>query len=160
MNPEMESNIILPHEEALEYYCKYTVTYTIDLKNGKELISYFEESFDNEYENKSFNISIPIATAVTTYSRVHMSQFKTMKDLTLYYTDTDSIDTNKPLDFKFIGNDLGKMKLEHTFTKAIFLAPKVYGGITPNYEYVKIKGVKNPIHFNELFNLLNKDYKL
>jgi hypothetical protein len=78
-----------------------------------------------------------------------MSQFKTMKNIILYYTDTDSIDINKPLDELFIGKDLGKMKLEHIFDKAIFLAPKVYGGITSDYEYIKVKGLKNPLSFND-----------
>lgn len=89
-----------------------------------------------------------------------MSEFKTMDDITLFYSDTDSIDINKPLDPKYIGTGLGKMKLEHVFDDAIFLAPKVYGGITPSYEYVKVKGLKNPVSFNQLKPLLIKDANL
>jgi hypothetical protein len=63
-----------------------------------------------------------------------MSKFKTRNDFNLYYSDTDSIDIDKDkaLDPKFIGPELGKMKLEHIFDDAIYLAPKVYGGITPS----------------------------
>jgi hypothetical protein len=89
-----------------------------------------------------------------------MSEFKTMDDITLFYSDTDSIDINKPLDPKYIGSGLGKMKLEHVFDDAIFLAPKVYGGITSSYEYVKVKGLKNPVSFNQLKPLLIKDANL
>src|SRR5277367_6949469 len=89
-----------------------------------------------------------------------MSEFKTMDDITLFYSDTDSIDRNKPLDPKYIGSELGKMKLEHIFDDAIFLAPKVYGGITSSYEYVKVKGLKNPVSFNQLKPLLIKDANL
>jgi hypothetical protein len=89
-----------------------------------------------------------------------MSQFKTLKNATLYYSDTDSIDIDRELDPKFVGTELGKMKLEHIFSKAVFLAPKVYGGITSNYEYVKVKGLKNPVSYEDLLPLLSKDEKL
>lgn len=49
------------------------------------------------------------------------------------------------------------MKLEHKSDKAIFLAPKIYGGKTSNYEYVKVKGLKIPISFTDLQKLLFKD---
>jgi hypothetical protein len=49
------------------------------------------------------------------------------------------------------------MKLEHIFNETIFLAPKVYRGITDYYEYIKIKGLQNPITFEELKALLIKD---
>ena len=90
-----------------------------------------------------------------------MSKFKNMKDLSIYYTDTDSIDIDKPLDPKYVGSGLGKFKLENIFSKAIFLAPKVYGGITSEgEELVKVKGLKNPIKFDSLTSLLDKDSQL
>jgi hypothetical protein len=39
---------------------------------------------------------VAVSAAVTAYARIHMSQFKLMQDLTLYYTDTDSIDIERP----------------------------------------------------------------
>jgi hypothetical protein len=53
--------------------------------------------------------------------------------------------------------------LEYEFKEAIFLAPKVYGGILQNStsknlkEIVKIKGFKNLIKFKDLKSLLIKD---
>ena len=159
MNPEMENHSIVTNDQALSFHKKYDISNVLDLQNGKELISYFNNI--NKESNNKLNISIPISAAITAYARIHMSQFKTMKNTTLFYTDTDSIDIDKPLDPKFIGSELGKMKLEHIFKKVIFLAPKVYGGVTDTYEYVKVKGLKNnPITFDQLSVLLIKDKKL
>ena len=52
------------------------------------------------------------------------------------------------------------MKLEHVFEDATFLSPKMYGGKTKDYEYVRIKGLKNPLKYDELKPLLKKDSKL
>jgi hypothetical protein len=41
-----------------------------------------------------------------------------------------------------VGKELGQVKLEHLISKAVFLAPKVYGLIDVNGdEVIKIKGV-------------------
>jgi len=89
-----------------------------------------------------------------------MSKIKTDKRFTIYYSDTDSIDIDMLLDPKYVGKGIGQMKLEHTFKDVIFLAPKMFGGITDNYEYVRIKGLKNPLKFEELKALVVKDSKL
>jgi hypothetical protein len=161
MDPYMENHIIVNNTDSLQFRANKVITNILDLNNGKELISFFDQKdYEIELKKKSLNISVPIAAAVTASARIHMSQFKTMEGFTLFYTDTDSIDINKPLPSQFIGKELGKMKLEHIFNEAIFLAPKVYGGITENYEYVRIKGLKNPISFNELKPLLIKEQSI
>lgn len=45
----------------------------------------------------------------------------------IYYTDTDSFYIDGPLPAGMVGTELGKFKLEYVISKAIFLAPKVYG---------------------------------
>jgi hypothetical protein len=161
MSPHMESHLIITNEETLKVQNQRVVTNIIDLRNGKELISFFDDNeWNEEGEKKSLNISVSISAAVTAYARIHMTKFKTMEGVTLYYSDTDSIDIDQPLDPKYIGTELGKMKLEHIFDDAIFLAPKVYGGKTSTYEYVKVKGLKNPVSFNELKPLLIKSANL
>jgi hypothetical protein len=161
MNPQMESHLIIANEETLKLNAVKVITNVIDLKNGKELVSFFDtHNWQDETQKKSLNISVPIAAAVTACARIHMSIFKTMNDIILYYSDTDSAYVNKPLDPKYIGSELGKMKLEHIFDDAIFLAPKVYGGITSESEYVRVKGLKNPVSFNQLKPLLIKDTNL
>ena len=65
------------------------------------------------------------------------------KGLLLYYSDTDSIFTDKPFLSSYVGNNLGQLKLENIYKEAIFLCPRVYAGITDyGTEYVKIKGLK------------------
>jgi hypothetical protein len=167
MNPEVENHIIFSNNEALKISNKYEVRNVCDFNNGRELLSFFDGNISEQ--RKILNLSIPISLAVTSYARILMSQFKTMKNINLYYTDTDSIDIDKPLDEIIIGKELGKMKLEHVFDKAIFLAPKVYGGISSDYEYIKVKGykikdkftgIKNPLNLNDFKSLLYKNNKL
>jgi hypothetical protein len=161
MNPIAETHLIIENKKALELYKRNNITNVIDLRNGKEMISFFNvaPSFDGEKPDIK-NISVVISAAVTSYARIYMSQFKTDKNLIIYYIDTDSADVNKEIDSKYIGDELGQMKLEHVFDDAIFLGPKMYGGINKDYEYVRIKGLKNPIKFKELKTLLKKDQKL
>lgn len=91
-----------------------------------------------------------------------MSQFKNNPNYTLFYSDTDSIILNKPLNPAFVGKNLGQVKLEYTISRAVFLAPKVYGLITiDGKEIIKIKGIKpenlSSLHIEDLENLLVKD---
>jgi hypothetical protein len=76
---------------------------------------------------ETHNVNVAIASAITAYARIHMSQFKNNPNFNLYYSDTDSIYIDKPLPPEFISStELGKLKLENVLNDAIFLAPKVY----------------------------------
>ena len=90
---------------------------------------------------------------------MHMSILKNNKDINLYYSDTDSGVTDKPLpSFLVDEEELGKFKLENKFKQGVFLAPKVYGGILiSGEEYIKLKGSKNIISFNQLKILLKEN---
>lgn len=160
MNPEMETHLIVSSHKAIEYHKKYLINNVIDFKNGRELISFFDDNSSID-SNKPLNISIPISAAITSYARIHMSQFLSDPNLIIFYTDTDSIFSNKPLPSHLIGKELGKLKLENIFKEIIFICPKVYGGITSQHEEItKIKGFKNPVSFNQLKSLLNYTSKL
>jgi hypothetical protein len=89
-----------------------------------------------------------------------MSQFLADPTLQIYYTDTDSIDVKGNLPSRFIGPALGQLKVEDIFDEAIFLAPKVYGGLGQRGPITKVKGFKNPITYANLKSLLLKDSKL
>jgi len=112
-------------------------------------------------DNASETHNIAIASAITAYARIHMSQFKNNPDYNLYYTDTDSIYIDKPLNDSLVNNKiLGKMKLEHIIKKAIFLAPKVYYLETVDGNKIyKVKGLSHSINLtlNDFTNLLHKD---
>jgi hypothetical protein len=163
MNPICEQHLIVSNAKAMGLYDTHYVTNILDLKNGKELISFFHNDPklsvpESEFDLK--NVSVVVSAVVTASARIFMTQFKTNKNLILYYSDTDSIDIEGDIDSNLIGDGLGQMKLEHEFNDAVFLAPKTYGGITDDYEYVRIKGLKNPIKFVELKTLLAKNSKL
>jgi hypothetical protein len=145
---------------------KLVVSNVISLNSGKELVSYFmldDTENTSPFALPKLNISVPIASAITSYSRIYMNKFKNLKEYTLYYSDTDSLYIDKPLDPKYVSEtDLGKFKLERILSKALFLSSKMYGGYyydkdNKYMDYVKIKGVKNPIPFINLLPLLFKN---
>ena len=86
-----------------------------------------------------------------------MSKFKNSNEFELFYSDTDSIDISSKLREEYIGKELGQLKLEYIFRDAVYLAPKVYGGLTESKEIIKIKGSKTKIKFEDLKSLLFKD---
>jgi hypothetical protein len=83
-------------------------------------------------EYRSFKSIVPsnvaIASAVTSYARIHMIPFKLNTDC--YYSDTDSIFTKTKLNLSQIGIELGLMKDElngNIVKEAYFLGIKQYG---------------------------------
>lgn len=131
------------------------ITDVLPLTKNTELISYLCDEV-NEFEDHNNLSSIAIAAAITSGARTYMTYFKNMDAYTLYYSDTDSIDIDKPLPQEFVGEDLGQFKLEYKFDEAVFLSPKVYGGIFSDQEIVRIKGLKNPIKLTKLKSLIKK----
>jgi hypothetical protein len=121
-----------------------------------------EDEVIDSYHGTETNIAI--ASAVTAEARVHMSVFKNNSDFHLYYSDTDSVVTDRMLPSIMVGKTLGLLKLEYVIDKAVFLAPKVYGLITSDGdEIIKIKGItpdaikKEDLHISDLESLLYQD---
>jgi DNA polymerase elongation subunit (family B) len=123
---------------------------TIDLGNSL-LVKHRSEDKNQQnmlYGNlETHNTNIAIASAITAYARIHMSQFKNSLDFNLYYSDTDSIYIDNPLPDNLVNSKvLGKMKLENILNKAIFLAPKVYYLITESGNHIyKVKGLSHDV---------------
>lgn len=128
----------------------------------------FKDITDIHYDDKNdmyhgTEVNISIASAITAYARIHMSIFKNIPDVKIYYSDTDSIVTNVPLPDWMVGTELGQVKLEHVIKKAVFLAPKVYALITEdNKEIIKVKGLRHDVisklRFSDFEALLIKDF--
>jgi hypothetical protein len=126
----------------------------LELGDNISLITYIpknDNDLDSLFNNMTnFNISIAISAAITAYARIHMSVFKdpNKTHFNLFYSDTDSIVIDQPLTNDMVSNGLGKMKLEKIFKEAVFIGPKVYGGITDKgKEIIKVKGYKNKDQF-------------
>ena len=132
----------------------------IELPNEQYLISYLMNQ-EGQHTIPRGYLNIAIASAISAYSRIQMSSFLADPKYNIYYTDTDCIVMEDDLDPQFIGNDLGKFKLENFYEKGIFLAPKVYAGITKDgKELSKVKGYKHQVPFDNLVSLLKKDASL
>jgi hypothetical protein len=127
------------------------------------LISY--EKSEDTFIN--MNISVPISSAISAYSRVTMSHFMVKYSDNLYYIDTDGIklDTNL-LQSEVDEKELGKMKYEYEFGEFIGIGPKAYGGIINSKdnnsfsELVKLKGYKSVLPLSSLKDVLNRDNKI
>ncbi len=116
-------------------------------------------NLDNQSNSDKFNdVSIVISAAITAYARIYMSKVKLNilnKGGNIYYTDTDSIITDIPLDN--VGSKLGEFKLEHKVKKGYFLSAKTYGLIFENNKTLcKSKGVvENGLSIDDCINLYN-----
>lgn len=90
---------------------------------------------------KKMKSNVAIASAITSYAQIKMIHYKNIceqLDIDIYYSDTDSLITNKPLPDHLIGNKMAQMKDELNggiITKAYFLGIKKYG-----YEYLDQNG--------------------
>nr|YP_009652969.1 DNA polymerase [Taiwanofungus camphoratus]QCG70007.1 DNA polymerase [Taiwanofungus camphoratus] len=135
----------------------------IEIKNYIDLNdSLFVNYINNSQLDKESKSSISIASAVTAYARSYM--FNIIEDNidNIYYSDTDSLYLDRPLNKHLISsNELGKFKLEYVFKDSVYLGPKMYAGITNDNDYIcKIKGFKNTVPFDDIKSLLIKDNKL
>ena len=132
----------------------------------------FDDLFINkiEYENhylitiphtndESFGLdgNVAIALAVTAYSRIEMSKVKNNPNITIYYSDTDSIYISEYLPNHLVDKKiLGKWKFEGEYIYAIFLAPKTYGCLDLNGKhFTKIKGFSSQVTMEDLETILN-----
>ena len=150
------------------------------LDNNKVLVTYIDKlnndvikshgldiiKISNQYKDKESsaieNASIVISAAVTGYARIFMSKLKLdilSKNGSIYYADTDSIVTDIKLDNDIVDPKLlGKLKLEHTVKKGIFVSGKTYCLIDNNDKTIKrAKGVKsNSLVYSDYEKLLNR----
>lgn len=98
--------------------------------------------FTQETVSKATFIIPSIASWVTSCARFELYQWlKKVGDEHLFYTDTDSVFSDKLLP---TGNDLGDMKMEYEADEAIFLLPKLYALKCPDGSTkIKAKGFEN-----------------
>jgi len=158
-----EDIFIIKKGELDNFILRDNVKEIIDF--GKQLLIKVDlENLEDKIDGKENiqNINISIASSVTAYARIFMSQFKNNPLLpNLYYSDTDSVYFDGPLPDNFISSTrLGALKLEGIYNEAIFLAPKVYALKNQEEEIIKIKGLnkqainENNINLDSLNSLL------
>jgi hypothetical protein len=145
---------------------KFMISYTDKLdpdlirEHGLDLTKILLQHPDKETQSLSIT-SVAISAAITAYARIHMSRLKL--DIiklggNIYYSDTDSIVTDKELPNHLIHpTDIGLLKLEHKVKKGIFISGKLYALITDDNKIViKSKGINSEsLKFKDFEELLN-----
>jgi len=143
---------ILKKNEAKDIFLKHEVSEHFNISDTHDYIKYtsnvstlFREingmdAFINEINNMDMikhdiDSSLPIAVAVTAYARMYMNTFINNSDLNVYYTDTDSIFTDKKLSSSI---ELGMFKKENKslIKEAFFIAPKLYCLVLENGDII------------------------
>jgi DNA polymerase type B, organellar and viral len=169
LNPLLPETQIIDKDMLDDFidYCEISELIEFD---SKILLQYLDENkiknFNNDKMEGEISSNIAIASAITAYSRMTMADIKNYclnNGIKIYYSDTDSVFTDKPLPDHFVGKAIGQFKLESISKEAVFLAPKVYGLVDKDtgQEIIKVKGYKNKnITFNELKSLLKLNKKL
>lgn len=152
---EVIESKIINKKELFNYVTTSIIKTIIDLDNGKcvilmisnlnppligKLNTLYEVNFKNTFKTVKSNVAI--ASAITSYARLHMNPFKIAGQI--YYSDTDSVITSVKLDSLFLSEGdrvLGLMKDELnglTMSEAYFLGIKQYG-----YYYIDENGIKH-----------------
>jgi len=165
MRPILPNNIIISYNKVDEFIKthrdKYEILDILYLNNGNYLVSYILKEEDILNDNIHKNINVAIASFITSYARIHMAQFLLNPNYKVYYTDTDSLVIDRHLLPEFIHDKtLGLLSLDFIYDEFIAVAPKVYGGTGHDSkgipeEFVKIKGFRNKLSFNDFKDLLN-----
>lgn len=128
-------------------YVKYVKASSI-----QKAINNSSSSSFSDLEDFNVNTAVHIASAITSYARIHMHPYK--NNTHCFYTDTDSIFTNK----KFPSSqELGGMRLVDKVKEAYFISPKAYIYIDENNnKHVFFKGITDHIKNSLDINFFKK----
>ena len=160
---------IVTHDQAQYILANYDVfEHSDDIGDGFEIIKHSKilKNSRNYIDDNTFTLngnqniysinSSIIASAITSYGRIYMSQFKNMKDNSLLYTDTDSLFMENPLPDELVGPNLGQFKLEHVCKAYWAINPKVYLLLTKDDNIIhKTAGFNFKLSVKECEALLN-----
>jgi hypothetical protein len=151
-----EADLILASRTVIFYRelanKNYLITHSIAVnesitnKFGLDYIKVVNKEGEGELSfNNLSDVSVAIAAAVTSYARIYMHEIKLQilnSGGNIYYMDTDSIITDKPLAENLVGDKLGQFKLEHHIKEGYFISNKTYCIVDFNNNVViKAKGV-------------------
>ena len=87
------------------------------------------------------NMAVHLSSAITSYARIYMYDFKNIPNNPCFYSDTDSVVLQHPLDAAHVDSKrLGAFKKEYHNARGIFLSPKIYYLQDENGSRHKFKG--------------------
>jgi hypothetical protein len=160
-------------KQAQTIWSSYEVISCIPFQGGLQLISYMPRISDDSILSKPLSkgikgiklsnprpgqTNVPIAAAVTAYSRMIINGFKLLcqeQNIEIFYSDTDSLVTKQALPDVYLDSAaLGKLKLEHKIKEGYFVAPKIYWLETEEGEEVtKCKGYPGKLTKDQILDL-------
>ena len=164
MSPDKENSKVVKGTYEIGKFLhnkSITVTDVTQIDEDIEIISYVKNKEFEEDGLTHESINVAIASSITAYARIKMSEVKTNYSEHIYYSDTDSIDLDIKLPDKYVSNKLGDFKFENKFNKVVYIAPKVYAAITDkDKEFIKVKGFKESVDFNKIAGVIKEKSKL
>ena len=101
--------------------------------------------------------AVQIASAIASYARLSINEYKNILGNPCIMSDTDSVVLPYELDAKYVGVELGQMKLEYEIKHGIFIRKK-RSAIKSSTDKIIIKasGANNQnLNFNHFVDLLN-----
>lgn len=176
---EFENRVVIVSSEEAEKIVKNKNVLYLRKMNDKVLVRYNNNisskllKMINDINSKLENVhnkikqinksrktisSIPIAAYITAYGHAYLMPYKNMKNNRMFYSDTDSVYVEHPLDDSLVdSSQLGKFKLECNIEEACFVQPKLYGYKTKKGQFVvKAKGVTNKlIKYEDIKNIFH-----
>jgi hypothetical protein len=109
---------------------------------------------------KGVNSAVQIASAISSYARIIINQYKNIPDNPCIMSDTDSVVLLNKLDDSVIGPNLGQMKLECEIVHGIFIRKKLYALKTKdNKIIIKSSGTNSKnLSFGDFIEMLNGNH--
>lgn len=121
-------------------------------------IDYTKEQLRKSGLNKTVSVpsAVHIASAISSYARMIINDYKNITGNPCIMSDTDSAVLPKPLPRYLVGKEIGQMKLEHIIELGIFIRKKLYYiKNSNNLEIIKASGVNSShLNYNLFLNLL------
>ena len=143
-----DDNYIIEYENTCKNYDILTDLLSDKVINLDEFMSMTQSNSNKDKFHTKYMSHI--ASAITAYARIYMHNFINDSSLNVYYTDTDSIVSEKKLPSHLVSDiEIGKFKLVYSIEEAYFLSPKQYAiKINSNEIICKSKGLMKIDDFN------------
>jgi hypothetical protein len=167
---DLENYFLLHNIQNVIYINENLTTLVCENIIHDDILEEFNLTLETNIPAMSSNVltNVAIAAAITSKAQMIMMDYKNNPDFDVYYTDTDSIFTDKPLPEHLVGDELGQMKNEsmdkwgvETIDKACFVGGKKYGlSVTDcngiKHELSTFAGVpKNSLTFDDVIKIHN-----
>lgn len=152
-------------DKELNYIVKY-IPVPVPEKCAANNIDYLEVMnnasrliFTNNDKSFYNDASVMVTAMINSYARIWLNNFKLdllNNGYKIYYCDTDSIVVNKPIDPKFVGENIGDFKLVAKILRGYFVSNKLYMMVDQfNNNIIRSKGINSSLSEKQFISLLN-----